>query len=184
MFHYLLPWDMIVSVWMQEMQRPWLIKRMLVITYMGYPLTFIILTALVSTYLLGVKGGRLEAIFLNASLFSAWAVMEYLKHWFGRSRPAGEALTAASGYSFPSGHAMLAMVFYGFLAYLLISHAKNKLEWYGVAVLCLMILLIGFSRVYLNVHYASDVLAGFLFGFICLAVNIKGLRITQQRLRS
>jgi undecaprenyl-diphosphatase len=179
-------WDMLISAWMQNIQRPWLIKSMLVITYMGFPLTYIILTVFISTYLLRLKENLFfvtEVIFLNTSLFSTWAAMQYLKYWFGRSRPVGEVLTVASGFSFPSGHAMLSIAFYGFLAYLFISYTKNKWGYLGAAVLCLLVLIIGFSRVYLNVHYASDVLAGFLFGLICLAVNIKGLNLTRRRLR-
>ena len=176
-------WDMMISVWMQEIQKPWLVKSLLVITYMGFPVTFIIITALVSTYLLCWTKNRsfvIEAVFLNSCLFSTWAVMEYLKYWFERSRPAGEALTAASGFSFPSGHAMVSIAFYGFMAYLLIRYTKNKWGYLGAAALYLLVFMIGFSRVYLNVHYASDVLAGFLFGLICLAVNIMGLNITRQ----
>ncbi len=178
-------WDMLISAWMLEIQRPWLLKSMLVITYMGFPLTYIILTALVSIYLLRVTKNRplvIEAVFLNSCLFSTWAIMEYLKHWFGRSRPAGEALTIATGFSFPSGHAMVSIAFYGFIAYLLFS-TKNKWGCLGANALCLLVFMIGFSRIYLNVHYASDILAGFLFGSICLVVNIKGLNMTRQRLK-
>lgn len=184
-FYNFLYWEILISTWMQEIQRPWLVQTMLVITYMGFPLTYIVLTALVSTYLLRLTRNPLitETVFLNTCLFSTWAAMGYLKYWFGRSRPMGEALTVASGFSFPSGHAMLSMAFYGFLAYLLISYGKNIWGYLGATTLCLLIFMIGFSRVYLNVHYASDVLAGFLFGLIFLAVNIKGMNMTRQRLR-
>ncbi|MDD3363627.1 MAG: phosphatase PAP2 family protein [Syntrophomonas sp.] len=186
LFHYFIYWDMLISAWMLEIQRPWLEKSMLVITYMGFPLTYIILTTLVSTYLLrGTKSRPLvtEAVFLNSCLFSTWAGMGYLKHLFERSRPVGEALTIASGFSFPSGHAMVSIAFYGFIAYLVISYKKDKWGCLGATALCLLVFMIGFSRIYLNVHYASDVLAGFLFGLICLAVNIKGLNMTRQSLR-
>jgi undecaprenyl-diphosphatase len=166
----------------QEAQRTWLVKIMLGITYMGYPLTYIILTVLVSIYLLLKKHPLpLETVFMNSCLFSTWAFMELLKIWFERGRPAGEALTVAGGYSFPSGHAMVSAAFYGFIAYLLI---RNKTKWgrLGAYLIYLLIFLIGFSRIYLNVHYASDVLAGFIFGFISMALHLLALNKTRQRL--
>ncbi|NLB87665.1 MAG: phosphatase PAP2 family protein [Syntrophomonadaceae bacterium] len=100
--------------------------------------------------------------------------MSLLKDFFGRPRPSGEHLTIATGMSFPSGHAMLSMAFYGFVAYLLAqrvnSPQRRKLIW---AVAVIFIFLIGFSRLYLNVHYPTDVIAGFLLGALFLFAFIK-----------
>ena len=170
--------DRLVYQWVHTVQIPWLINIMLIITYMGFSVTFLILSALISVYLLFER--RLwETMFLNASLYTAWALMGLLKNWFERSRPAGEALTVAGGYSFPSGHAMLAMAFYGFLASLLI-HSGSRWGRIGAGLLYILIILIAFSRIYLNVHYLSDVLAGLLFGSICLIVSLKAMKKVQS----
>ncbi|NLN88199.1 MAG: phosphatase PAP2 family protein, partial [Syntrophomonadaceae bacterium] len=131
-------------------------------------------TVFISFYLLS-KQNIYEAIFLNISLFSAWGMMSLLKNLFERSRPAGEALTIAAGFSLPSGHAMLAMAFYGFLAALLLRHRKRSRARWGAVLLFIWVILVGFSRIYLNVHYLSDVLSGFVFGFICMILSLAGL---------
>jgi undecaprenyl-diphosphatase len=98
-----------------------------------------------------------------------------MKNYYGRPRPAGEALTFATGYSFPSGHSMVSMAFYGYLSYLAWSRG-GRLGKMGAAGLWLLIILIGVSRVYLNVHYPTDVLGGWIFGFIIVAVTIKVMK--------
>lgn len=66
------------------------------------------------------------------------------------------------GYSFPSGHSMISAAFYGFLIYLIYKKVKNKkLKITLIIVLSILIVSIGISRIYLGVHYTSDVLAGF-----------------------
>ncbi|MEA4925046.1 MAG: phosphatase PAP2 family protein [Syntrophomonadaceae bacterium] len=165
--------DRLVYQWVHIMQNPWLVKIMIIITYWGYPLTLVLLAALVTVRML-YRRLRWEALFLNVSFVSAWALMKLLKNLIERSRPAGEALTTAAGYSFPSGHAMVSMAFYGFLAFLLLYCSRKKNDRWLAASLFILIFLIGFSRIYLNVHYTSDVLAGFLFGLLCLTGSIKG----------
>jgi membrane-associated phospholipid phosphatase len=89
-----------------------------------------------------------------------------------RDRPA-HPIYIEHSFSFPSGHAMTAIVFYGFLAYILIRHMKNWGHKISVFFACLLVILaIGFSRLYLGVHYVSDVWAGYLLGFLVLTVII------------
>lgn len=84
-----------------------------------------------------------------------------LKHLFIRPRPSGYRLIEISGYSFPSGHSMASMAFYGFLIYLVWHNVESKWQRYLLcALLSGLICLIMVSRIYLGVHYASDVLAG------------------------
>lgn len=98
-----------------------------------------------------------------------------LKFAFARARPLmpdHQSSFDAIGYSFPSGHAMAAIIFYGFLAWLMLTHSGrlpcSRLRW---AVLMLVFgSLSGFSRFYLGAHYLSDVLAGFCAGWIWLAL--------------
>lgn len=173
--------DLRVQDYMQTLISSWLVKAMTFVSYMGSPWVFVALCVLISSYL-WYRRKKLETIFLNVTLLSAWATMEGLKDLFERSRPAGEALTVASGYSFPSGHAMLSMAFYGFLAALLLKYGRGSNQArFGAIALFILVLLIGFSRIYLNVHYLSDVMAGFLFGAIVLAVNLKAMKLVQNQ---
>ncbi|HXA02875.1 MAG TPA: phosphatase PAP2 family protein [Cytophagaceae bacterium] len=94
-----------------------------------------------------------------------------MKWLFDRPRPALEHLTEVSGLSFPSGHAMMSFSFYGLLIYLIFENIKNRsLRYVLCFVLLILMHLIGLSRVYLHVHYASDVLAGFALGTVWLII--------------
>ncbi|MCP8970390.1 phosphatase PAP2 family protein [Ectobacillus ponti] len=112
------------------------------------------------------------AALLLVNLAGVWLLNDGLKEWFARVRP-DEAfrLVAANSYSFPSGHAMGAASFYGALAFLLARrYAAFRIGiWTGGMVL---VLLIGLSRVYLGVHYPSDVIAGFAMGAAWLSLNM------------
>lgn len=96
-----------------------------------------------------------------------------LKIILQRPRPTGYRLIEETGYSFPSGHSMASMAFYGFFIYLVYKNVKNKyIKWSLIAVLSLLIVLIGLSRVYLGVHYLSDVLGGFLVTISYLIIYV------------
>ena len=102
-----------------------------------------------------------------------------LKYGVHRNRPEGYRLIDESGYSFPSGHSMVSVAFYGFFIYLIIKKVSNPyLRNTLVIALSLLIMLIGFSRIYLGVHYASDVIGGF---FISLAYLIIFITIMEKR---
>lgn len=97
-----------------------------------------------------------------------------LKLIFSRQRPLEYMLIDESGYSFPSGHSMVSIAFYGFLIYICYNLIKNKkLRTIIISVLSLLILLIAFSRLYFGVHYPTDVLAGLTLGYITLFFYIK-----------
>lgn len=97
-----------------------------------------------------------------------------LKNIIQRTRPLEEfRLIKESGFSFPSGHSITSMVFYGFLIYLVSEFVKNKKVKYVLTILfSILIVLIGLSRVYLGVHYITDVLGGFTLGLIFLILYI------------
>lgn len=95
-----------------------------------------------------------------------------LKAFFGRSRPV-ESVIDAGGYAFPSGHAFSAMVFFGYLIYLGHKHFRSSIIHVLITLLAFtMIVLIGTSRVYLNVHWLTDVLGGFVAGIAWLVLSI------------
>ena len=94
-----------------------------------------------------------------------------LKNIIRRNRPVGYRLVEETGFSFPSGHSMASMAFYGLIIYLVFKYVKNK---YAKIALCtflsILIVAIGISRIYLGVHYASDVLAGFMISLLYLTL--------------
>lgn len=103
---------------------------------------------------------------------SSLIMMFILKRLFHRNRPGNPLLFEAKGKSFPSGHAIMAVNFYGLLLYMIMhTGVAPTIKIIAAVLVVCLILLIGFSRVYLQVHYASDVLAGFIIGlcwFFCI----------------
>ena len=88
-------------------------------------------------------------------------------------RPTENRIINENGYSFPSGHSMISMAFYGFLIYLIYKYVKNKkLKYISITLISILIIFIGISRIYLGVHYTSDVLAGFLFSISYLIIYV------------
>ena len=135
-----------------------------------------IIVALVTVWL-GKSNRRLEAIILgSAAVVTALAIVPVIKSWVGRPRPAPDlvlVMATESGESFPSGHATFVIVFYAFLIYLVPKLIHNQ-----AAVKTIRGLLIAFigltfaSRIYLGLHWASDVLGGFALGWLVLSVMI------------
>lgn len=92
-----------------------------------------------------------------------------MKGLVARERPSISALLNAEGHSFPSGHATISMVCYGFLMFLIVRKLKDSRKVFWIqAGFALLIFLIGISRFFINVHYLTDVVAGFTLGFLCL----------------
>ena len=115
-----------------------------------------------------------HALFLVVSSIDCFLLTIIFKHLIGRSRPTELKLIEQGGYSFPSGHTMFAVCVYGYLFYLAITKIKNKILRYTVSILLLLVILsIGVSRIYVGVHFASDVLAGYLLGTCYLFLLIE-----------
>ncbi len=96
-----------------------------------------------------------------------------LKNIVQRPRPTEFQIISEKGYSFPSGHSMISMAFYGLLIYLIYRYVRNKKLKYSLIIsLSILIFLIGISRIYLGVHYASDVIAGFCISLSYLLIYI------------
>ncbi|SES26269.1 phosphatase PAP2 family protein [Salipaludibacillus aurantiacus] len=106
------------------------------------------------------------------------------KLFFARERPEVIASFDGTGYSFPSGHASGAITFYGFLIYLVsVSEIDRKMKWFINIFLSLLISLIALSRLFVNVHYFSDILAGLALGFVWLMVCVTALEMTLRQKR-
>ncbi len=113
-------------------------------------------------------------------VISAFLLNTILKLYFLRPRPDQELRLielSMESYSYPSGHSMTAIAFYGFIIYLFICYTKNTIVKYSASIFfALMVILIGISRIYLGAHYPSDVLAGFAAGLFWLLFVIGWLR--------
>ena len=135
-------------------------------------------------YFLFVRRHRWYSLKVPVIAIGSISLNEVLKYLFNRPRPMVPHLVEASGLSFPSGHAMVSASFYGLLIYLVWVNVK-PVGWrlFFASILLLLITLIGFSRVYLRVHYASDVLAGFAAGFLWLIVAVATLRRIERYTR-
>lgn len=121
---------------------------------------------------------RVYGKFLFANMILSYVLNEFLKSIFQRTRPNILRLTEVTGFSFPSGHAMESLCFYGMILYLLFISTHSKMKRFIIVLsLGLIIFFIGLSRVYLGVHYASDVLAGYCAGFIWITLFIIYIKI-------
>ncbi|MCJ8165370.1 phosphatase PAP2 family protein [Pontibacter sp. E15-1] len=131
---------------------------------------------LLVAYFLFVRKHRWYSLKVPVIALGSITLNMVLKFFFDRPRPL-MPLVEASGLSFPSGHSMVAASFYGLIIYLVWHNVQPK-RWRNIFVAFLMIfvLLIGFSRIYLRVHYATDVLAGFSAGFLWVIIGIYTLR--------
>ena len=154
---------------------------MLFFTFLGKHEFLIPANLVLIAYFLFVKKHRWYSIKVPAIALSSLALMFGLKHLFDRNRPLIPLLEEARGLSFPSGHALMSVTFYGLLIYIVFKGFKNKpLKWTLITLLLLLILIIGFSRIYLRVHYASDVIAGFCVGLLWLVICVWVLNRLEQ----
>ena len=132
---------------------------------------FMISLAIILLVIVKNKGISLRLI-LNMS--GVALLNKIVKAIFARPRPVGINLVEESGYSFPSGHSMISFAFYGYVVYLIYTKVQNKcIKWISITILTVLIPLIGLSRVYLGVHYISDVIGGFVLGLIYLMLFTK-----------
>ena len=118
---------------------------------------------------------------IGVSIFSNLVIVtilnQLLKGILQRPRPTEYRIIEETGYSFPSGHSMISMAFYGYLIYLIYRYIKNKyVKWTLITILSILICLIGISRIYLGVHYTSDVLGGFLLSISYLVIYISSIK--------
>ena len=148
-------------------------KIMLFITFLGKHQFLIPANLVLIFYFLIVTRQTWFSIRVITIAISSLVLVLLLKQLFQRKRPLSPLLKAAKGLSFPSGHAIMAVTFYGLLVYIL-QHTIdiNWLKSLATFLLIMLVLLIGFSRIYLRVHYASDVLGGFIIGLLWLMISL------------
>jgi undecaprenyl-diphosphatase len=163
--------------WFAARRSPLLDRVMLDITTLGDGIVLVVLVAIVSVFL-WLTGHRWSVYLLCAGVIGGQLVNNMLKIMFARPRPdVIDWVDHVTTKSFPSGHAMSAIIAYGSVAYLVgrlePTTVLRRTTW---AIAVLIIVAIGTSRVYLGVHYPSDVLAGFLAGLAWLAFVVASVR--------
>lgn len=117
---------------------------------------------------------RKNGFFIGLNVLLCSLLNQSFKFIFARSRPVDINLIIENGYSFPSGHSMVSLAFYGFFIYIIVhKRMKKSKKIFYCSLLAILTLLIGISRIYLGVHYASDVLGGFALSMAYLIIYIK-----------
>lgn len=140
-----------------------------VITFIGSQNFLLPANLLLIAYYLFFKRNKTRAYKIATISITSVAVMFLMKFFLQRERPLVPLIAKVHGYSFPSGHTFTSVTFYGIIAYIIYKNVKSTfLKWTLIVACILLILLVGFSRVYLRLHYASDVIAAFCLGLIWL----------------
>ena len=147
----------------------WLETPMLAVTALGYYYV-VIPVLLVAVGMFLRYGRRLSALLLTVATCGSVLLTTVLKVVFERARPElVDSGYTATFYSFPSGHATVAVGFYGTLTLLVAYNLRGPARWFVAALGIALILLIGFSRLYLGVHYPTDILAGYLSALLWIS---------------
>lgn len=131
---------------------------------------------LISIVLFVVERDKIQILLIPVITGISAVMNETIKTLIMRPRPNVLALTHANGYSMPSGHSLSAVIFYGLIIILVVSKIKDvRYRRLAQVLICALVVLIGFSRMYLRVHYLSDVVAGFSLGLIIISIvyNVK-----------
>ncbi len=179
------PTDEAILLWLDAQRAGWLDKVMQEITALGSG-TVILIMVMITSIFLWLTRHRYSAALLWIAVLGGFLLNYLLKEVYERTRPDFfDWATHASHLSFPSGHAMNGVIAYGTMAYLVSrlepDHRLRRFTW---LVAVAIILLVGFSRPYLGVHYPTDVIAGWIIGFtwaaIC-ALGIEALRYFRGR---
>lgn len=171
--------DVRFSRWLQAHGGAWLTKFMLLVSLLHGTWVIIIGTLAVCSYL-WVRRLRWWLLAFGTSVFGGILLNVLLKNIFQRARPRFlNPILILNTYSFPSGHTLMATVFYGTLCALLVSRT-HTFGWRLLAITAgvLLIALVGFSRVYLGAHYLSDVLAAMLEGLAWLTSCLVAVRLS------
>ena len=143
-----------------------------IITNFGGAIFLIAITVILFILIKNKKIG----VAITTNLVLVALLNQLLKNILQRPRPTEYRIIQETGYSFPSGHSMASMAFYGYLIYLIYKYVENKnTKWILIMLLSILICLIGISRIYLGVHYTSDVLGGFLISISYLVIYISAI---------
>ena len=165
-----LPLDLAVQKAFFSLRGPLLNPLVIAVTHLSDTVTIVAFCAI----LLILPNRKKYGLPVSLASLGGLAIYKPMKHIFLRARPdAALHLVKQGGFSFPSGHSVTSVIFYGVLIYLLNRHCKNdKLRKVLTVICCFLALTIGPSRIYVGVHWPTDVLAGWCIGGAVLMVSI------------
>ena len=164
---------------LRSLHTPVLNQIMVGFTYLGQPSLLLAICLGLGLVLL-LRNHRSEALTIAIGALGAVGLNTLLKKLFARTRPQlWERIVDVRFYSFPSGHAMMSMVIYGLLGYFLASYFP-RWRWLIATLTVLLVTAIGFSRLYLGVHWPTDVIAGYTAGLVWLITCIITLEISKE----
>jgi membrane-associated phospholipid phosphatase len=178
----LVRWDMAVDLAIHQHMTPPSLRVVDWVTQLGSPIAMVILGIVVAIALW--RAHRSAFWGWVAAFVGGAAIGQLLKTVVHRTRPAyGAAYLHGQSFSFPSGHAMGSIIGYGMLIYLMahVWHVRQVRRRLALALVILLVLAIGASRILLGVHYPSDVVGGWAAGLGWMAVCIAGIRIARHR---
>lgn len=140
-----------------------------------------LIMAIIGTIILWCLYDRRNGLFFGINILGLWLCNELFKSIFKRQRPSGKWLVDVTGYSLPSGHAMIFMGMVLLLIYFIINNVRNKKVGVIISSLIFMYaILIGLSRVYVGVHYLSDVLIGWTLAVAWVSASLMFYRIIDR----
>ena len=128
-----------------------------------------------------IKKDKWLGIKIAAISITSVLLMLFLKNIFNRPRPLIPLLSEAGGLSFPSGHAFMSFSFFGLLIYIVYKEIKSAWKYLLIILIACIVLLIGLSRIYLRVHYASDVIAGLCMGFMWIVISLTVIHFMEKQ---
>ena len=167
----------------EQIRTPFLTLFFKAVTFMGEWSFVLGVLFFISLFFIIKKTSRrnLDVLILWAVTVSGLGIAFVLKEIIHRGRPVG-ALVAETSSSFPSAHSVISIAFYAFIFYLLAGNAKNGFSKYLLISLVFLVpVLLGFSRLYLGVHYLSDVLAGYAIGDVWFLIGVYGLKFINRK---
>ncbi|QYR22561.1 phosphatase PAP2 family protein [Paenibacillus sp. sptzw28] len=166
--------DLSIIHTVQSLESPGTTRAAEFLSLIGSPSVMIPLVLGIAVILFLLLGHRKELILLIGGMLGSTLLNHFLKDFYQRARPDIHRIVEEQGFSYPSGHSMAAFTFYGLLTFLLWRHLPSRGGRIAlVAISALMIISIGLTRVYLGVHYPSDVLGGYWVSGCWVALCIK-----------
>lgn len=164
--------DAMLSAFTESIASPAMTRTIQLISFLGSARYLVIMPALVVLLFSFYRDMRWNGLRVLIISFTTSLLNELLKHYYERPRP-DLAPLGVTGFSFPSGHTMNGGVFHGLLIYITWTTVKNKVwRWVLSVFFTLIVLLVGLSRIYLHIHYATDVAAGYLIGILWLILSL------------
>lgn len=176
--------DYQLSQYFYQLHSPMRNTVMTVITHMGDFIVQTAVTIFIVLMLFVLKKWRTALWYGLTVLFGAGILNGAIKELFARARPSQiQPLVEIGGYSFPSGHSMGSVIVYGGLLFLIFRALRSPQLKFIVSLLIFFLILgIGLSRIYLGVHFPTDVIGGFSLGFtwLCFSMSLFGLKYTNK----